>query len=286
MTGPASRPAKPSGTSRAPRTATDSGRTVSRAAALHKAQVRQHAVGSCACSAPRPRRRTERPCGTPAPQKPDSLGLRAYSMTPGVRLVGCALSLSVFSLWQSLHSACRVCTLPQRPASPAPRGPARRCRPSARSRTARASVLRGRVFCLSAAPGTSRLPSAASGRSRAPSRPGAGPGTPAPAPRTIFAAPRAPPPAVLRRAADGHLGLSPAAMSWRRASRRSSAAPAARPRRQSASTLGWRHGLPRLAPVEHARRLPLQHPLHGPVHVAVPVEGQEAHGACSFSAGS
>ena len=37
------------------------------------------------------------------------------------------------------------------------------------------------------------------------------------------------------------------------------------PRRQSASTL-----------VEHARRLPLQHPLHGPVHAAVPVKGQEA----------
>ena len=36
---------------------------------------------------------------------------------------------------------------------------------------------------------------------------------------------------------------------------------------------------PRLAPVEHARRLPLQHPLHGPVHVAVPIEGQDAHGA-------
>ena len=46
-----------------------------------------------------------------------SLGLRAYSMTPGAtrlsRLVGCALSRSVFSLWQSPHSAC---------ASPAPRG--------------------------------------------------------------------------------------------------------------------------------------------------------------------
>ena len=41
---------------------------------------------------------------------------------------------------------------PQRPASPAPRGPARRC-PSARSRTARTC----RPFCLSAAPGTSRF---------------------------------------------------------------------------------------------------------------------------------
>ena len=27
-------------------------------------------------------------------------------------MLGCALSLSVFSLWQSPHSACRVCTLP------------------------------------------------------------------------------------------------------------------------------------------------------------------------------
>ena len=43
--------------------------------------------------------------------------------------------------------------------------------------------------------------------------------------------------------------------------------------------LDGRQGLPRLAPVEHARRLPLQHPLHGAVHVAVPVEGQKAHGA-------
>ena len=38
------------------------------------------------------------------------MGLRAYSMTPGAtrlsKLVGCALSLSVFSLWlQSLHAA-------------------------------------------------------------------------------------------------------------------------------------------------------------------------------------
>ena len=33
-----------------------------------------------------------------------SLGLRAYSMTPGATRLGCALSLSVFSLWQSPHS--------------------------------------------------------------------------------------------------------------------------------------------------------------------------------------
>ena len=59
-----------------------------------------------------------------------------YSITPGAtrlsKLVGCALSLSVFC--GSPHSACKICTLP---ASPAPRGPACRCRPSARSRTAR-----------------------------------------------------------------------------------------------------------------------------------------------------
>ena len=45
-----------------------------------------------------------------------SLGLRTYSMTPGAtrlsKLVGCALSRSVFSLWQSPHSACKVCMLP------------------------------------------------------------------------------------------------------------------------------------------------------------------------------
>ena len=48
--------------------------------------------------------------------KKTHLGLRTYSMTPGAtrlsKLVGCALSRSVFSLWQSPHSACKVCTLP------------------------------------------------------------------------------------------------------------------------------------------------------------------------------
>ena len=184
----------------------------------------------CACSAPRPRRRTARPSGTPAPQRREEAawGSGRAETTRLSKLVGCALSLSVFSLWQSPRSACRVCALPaQRPASPAPRGPARRCPPSARSRTART--------CRPARPGSSASPprralpaspSAASKKSRAPSRPGAGPGTPAPAPRTTSAAPRAPLagswPAVLRRAADGHLGalaggheLAPSAASKR-----------------------------------------------------------------------
>ena len=41
-------------------------------------------------------------------------GVRAYSMgaTRLSKLVGCALSRSVFSLWQSPHSACKICTLP------------------------------------------------------------------------------------------------------------------------------------------------------------------------------
>ena len=90
-------------------------------------------------------------------------------------------------------------------------------------------------------------------------------------------APPQPQPAVLRRAADGHLGAL--ANGHKLAPPRTRTGPAARPWRQSASTLRWAAGLPRLAPVEHARRLPLQHPLHGPVHVAVPVKGQEAHGA-------
>ena len=84
------------------------------------------------------------------------------SITPGAtrlsRLVGCALSLSVFSLWQSPHSACK----------PHPRGPACRCRPSARSRTARLAVLRGQGLLPLRRAGS---PSAALGRSRAPSRP-------------------------------------------------------------------------------------------------------------------
>ena len=73
----------------------------------------------CACSAPRPRRRTARPLRTPAPQKP---GEGSLGLTPGAtrlsKLVGCALSLSVFS--RGTHSACKVARCPQKPASPAP----------------------------------------------------------------------------------------------------------------------------------------------------------------------
>ena len=87
-----------------------------------------------------------------------SLGLRTYSMTPGAtrlsKLVGCALSLSVFLLWQlpqrlqSLHTARKG--LPHRttwsslqvPVSP---------------HSARLPSCAARVFCLSAAPGTSRF---------------------------------------------------------------------------------------------------------------------------------
>ena len=80
------------------------------------------------------------------------------------------------------------------------------------------------------------------------------------------------------------LGLSPTAMSWRRPQVLAPEQARLHVRGVKAPPLlDGRQGLPRLAPVEHARRLPLQRPLHGPVHVAVPVEGQEAHGACSFA---
>ena len=95
-------------------------------------------------------------------------------------------------------------------------------------------------------------------------------------------APPQPQPAVLRRAADGHLGAL--ANGHKLAPR---LAQVLAPEQARLHVRGvkaprlsdGRQGLPRLAPVEHARRLPLQHPLHGPVHVAVPVKGQEAHGA-------
>ena len=95
-------------------------------------------------------------------------------------------------------------------------------------------------------------------------------------------APPQPQPAVLRRAADGHLGAL--ANGHKLAPR---LAQVLAPEQARLHVRGvkapplsdGRQGLPRLARVEHARRLPLQHPLHGPVHVAVPVKGQEAHGA-------
>ena len=80
--GPASRPAKPAGPHVRQQIQAGLPRV---AAALHKAQVRQHAVhrppgtgwaggrgrwpARCACSAPRPRRRTARLSDTPAPQR-------------------------------------------------------------------------------------------------------------------------------------------------------------------------------------------------------------------------
>ena len=67
----------------------------------------------CACSAPRHADVQSVLLARCASKTRASLELRAYSITPGAtrlsRLVGCALSLSVFSLWQSPHSACRVC---------------------------------------------------------------------------------------------------------------------------------------------------------------------------------
>ena len=97
--------------------------------------------------------------------------------------------------------------------------------------SARLPSCAARVFCLSTAPGTSRF------ASRTTSAP----------PRVLLrqlSDPGAPPqPAVLRRAADGHLGaladgheLAPPA------GPRTRTGPAARPRRQSASTLGWAAG--------------------------------------------
>ena len=128
-----------------------------------------------------------------------SLGLRAYSMTPGAtrlsKLVGCALSLSVFSLWQSPHSACKVCTLPAKAcltgttwsSSQAPAV-------SPQPHSAHLPPCPAKVFCLSAALGTSRF--ALSSFRKISARPAAGPGTPAPVPRTTSAAPRAPPAAL------------------------------------------------------------------------------------------
>ena len=105
----------------------------------------------CACSAPRPRRRTARLYCTPASKtRGGSLGLWATRLS---RLVGCALSLSVFSLWQSPHSACKVCTLPAKAcltgttwsSSQAPAV-------SPQPRSARLPFCAARVFCLSAFP--------------------------------------------------------------------------------------------------------------------------------------
>ena len=67
--------------------------------------------------------------------KNQRMGLRAYSMTPGAtrlsKLVGCTSSRGSRRTAPAKSARC-----PQRPASPAPHGPACRC-PSARSLTAR-----------------------------------------------------------------------------------------------------------------------------------------------------
>ena len=88
--GPALRPAKPSGTSRAPRTTTNSGRTASRRSSPPQNPGPAAGVGQ---RAPRPRRRTaslwrDAAHACAAKTRGGSLGLRAYSMTPGAtRLV-------------------------------------------------------------------------------------------------------------------------------------------------------------------------------------------------------
>ena len=173
---------------------------------------------------------------------------------------------------------------PQRPASPAPRGPLAGAgrQPTAAQRAL--AVCTARVFCLSAAPGTSRFVfSSFKKKSRAPSRAGAGLCTPGCALHHLHSTscssgssrilvPRlnlSPVCAGLLMVAT--LELSRAAMSWQVLHRTA-------PGCTSAASKRLRWMVPRLAPVEHARRLPLQHPLHGPVHVAVPVE--------AFSAGS
>ena len=132
------------------------------AAALHKAQVRQYAVHRLNAV-----RRAQDGHGQPVAPAAHHVhadiqrvlcarlrGLWAYSMTPGAmrlsKLVGCALSLSVFLLWQSPHSACRICTLPAAPRSQVPVSP--------QPHSAHLPSCAARVFCLSAAPGTS-LPS-------------------------------------------------------------------------------------------------------------------------------
>ena len=93
------------------------------------------------------------------------MGLRAYSMTPGAtwlsKLVGCALSLSVFSLWQSPHSACKICTLPAKACLTGTTWSSSQVPAvSPQPHSARLPSCAARVFCLSAAPGTSRFASA------------------------------------------------------------------------------------------------------------------------------
>ena len=143
--GPASRPAKPSGTSRAPRTATDSGRTASRRSsppqspgpaarrprAVRRAQDGQGEGGVGQSVAPAAHHVHADVQSVSIARLLKDKRRQLGTMTPGAtrlsRLVGCALSLSVFSLWQSPHSACRVCALPAK-ATWSSSSPRRRCR--------------------------------------------------------------------------------------------------------------------------------------------------------------
>ena len=124
---------------------------------------------------------------------------------------GLRLSLSVFLLWQLPHS--KICTLPAKACLTGTQSARSAGRQSAAAQRALPSCT-ARVFCLSAAPGTSRLSLAALERSCP-----AGPGPCTPAPCTTSAAPHAPPAALglcpasarsLRRAADATLGRAPA----------------------------------------------------------------------------
>ena len=215
-----------------------------------------------------------------------SLGLRTCSITPEAtrlsKLVGCALS----SLWQSPHSACKVCTLPAACLTgttwSSSQVPARR-QPAAAQRAL--AVLRGqgllplrRAFALSSFK------------------------------KILCAKPARRWPLCSCLSALHHLrSTSCFCGSWILVPRLSLSpqfcagllmatfklaprlpqvlAPEQlrlHVRGVEAPLLDGRQGLPRLAPEEHARRLPLQHPLHGPAHKAVPSK----HTVRCFSAGS
>ena len=95
--------------------------------------------------------------------------LHAPGATRLSKLAGCALSRSVFSLWQSPHSACKVCTLPAKACLTGTTWSSSQAPVSPQPHSAHLPSCAARVFYLSAAPGTSRF--AFSTRS---SRPGAG----------------------------------------------------------------------------------------------------------------
>ena len=154
----------------------------------------------------------------------------------GARQAREQLSLSVFSLWQSPHSACKVCALPAKAClTGATWSSSQVPAVSPQPHSAHLPSCAARVFCLSAAPGTSRFAfssfkkiscakparrwplyswlsashhlrstSCSSGSSRIL------------VPRLSLS------PQYCAGLLMATLGLSPAAMSWRRASRRSS----------------------------------------------------------------